>query len=66
MFGGGGEPQMSEEEMAQMQILQTLQMKDGMRTYNNITKNCVEYCVEGFRVKVRLPRRRTPPPLLPY
>ena len=50
---------MSEEEMAQMQILQTMQMKDGMRTYNKITKDCVNYCIGGFRVKVR---SRLPPP----
>lgn len=40
LFGGGGEPQMSEEEAAQMAILQTMQLKDGMKTYNRIVKEC--------------------------
>ena len=39
MFGGG-QPQMSEAEEAQLMVMQTLQLKDGMKTYNKIVMKC--------------------------
>ena len=39
MFGGG-QPQMSEAEEAQLMMMQTMQLKDVMKTYNKIVKKC--------------------------
>jgi hypothetical protein len=38
---GGGQPQMSEAEEAQLIVMQTMQLKDGMKTYNKIVQKYV-------------------------